>query len=350
MPASCRYGESVERPARVESPRTIAVVGPNPAMDRTEEIDGFREAEVNRARASRPRAGGKGFIVARALRRLNNPVTMYGFAGGAIGAYIRQECAELGIDDKHTSIEDDTRINTILVDSSTRRATVVNEPGPTVSQAEIQALMATVADDMSRLDLMILTGSLPPGVDHRLYGDLVSLASQSGVRTIVDAEGRALLNAVAASPWAIKCNLTEFRTVCPGIPHNVHGPDDRRSVLIAAQELAQSGTELVIVTLGAAGLIGATATTAFDITAAPVRTQNPTGSGDTFLAGFASAYSAQAPLESALRIGAAAAAANASVLVPDIGPNPQLEALLRRVGVRILTLDNPDTDSGHMIS
>jgi len=309
-------------------------------MDRTEEIEDFRPHEVNRATVSSPRAGGKSFIVARALRRLGNPVSAYGFLGGATGRYLRDECEKLGIRDRHTEIADDTRINTILVDERTRLSTVINEPGPVVSTAETAALTAAVADDLRAGDLLILTGSLPRGTGDDLYARLIELGRSRGARVIVDAERAALVSAVAARPWAVKCNLHEFHGIAPDAPHDLFDETDRTRLVAAMRSIVGAGVALVVVTLGAEGLVAVTASGVLHVEAAIVETKNATGSGDTFLAGFASALSAGADLPEALRFGAAAASANAAVLIPDIGPDPQLDDLLARTLVRSEQLGN----------
>lgn len=316
----------------------ILVVGPNPAMDRTEEIVHFRPHEVNRAQVSSPRAGGKSFIVARALRRLGRDVSAYGFLGGATGHYLRRECAALGIRDRHTEIADDTRINTILVDERTRLSTVINEPGPTVSPAEVAALTSAISDDLREGDLLILTGSLPRGAGDDFYASLIALGRARGAYTIVDADGAALATAAQAGPWAIKCNIQEFRAIAPEAPLVVAGEDDRAQLITAMRSLVDTGVPLVIVTLGAGGLIAVTSRHLFDVDAPAVETKNATGSGDTFIAGFASALTDGTELATALRVGAAAASANAAVLIPDIGPDPQLEPLLACTRARVQSL------------
>lgn len=316
----------------------ILVVGPNPAMDRTEEIEHFRPHEVNRAVVSSPRAGGKSFIVARALRRLGDAVSTYGFLGGATGQYLRDECVKLGIQDRHTQVEGDTRINTILVDARTRLSTVINEPGPIVSASEVDALLTAVDEDLRAGDLLILTGSLPRGIDSDFYTSLISLGRTRGAHTIVDADGAALHAAVAAEPWAVKCNLAEFQTLGLDTPAEVSTAEERRQLIEGMQAVVAGGVELVIVTLGATGLLAVSRTQVIDVEAAQVETKNATGSGDTFLAGLASGLSARAELPSALRFGAAAASANAAVLIPDIGPDPGLEDLLARTRVRVREL------------
>ncbi|WP_431246611.1 1-phosphofructokinase family hexose kinase [Leifsonia xyli] len=324
-----------ETAAGVLGSPAILVVGPNPAMDRTEELLEFRPHEVNRALATSPRAGGKSFIVARALRRLGHPVSAYGFLGGATGRYLRDECGKLGIRDRHTEISDDTRINTILVDERTRLSTVINEPGPVVSPAEVAALTSAVADDLRDGDLLILTGSLPRGADDDFYASLIALARNRGARAVVDADGAALVSAAGATPWAIKCNISEFQAVAPEAPLDVTAEGDRSALVAAMRSVADTGVDLVIVTLGAGGLIAVTQTHVFDVDAPVVATKNATGSGDTFLAGFAASVADGAELATALCVGAAAASANAAVLIPDIGPDPDLAELLSRTHARV---------------
>ena len=321
------------------SPTTpgILVVGPNPAMDRTEQILEFRPHEVNRAEVSSPRAGGKSFIVARALRRLGHGVSAYGFLGGATGRYLRDECAKLGIRDRHTEIADETRINTILVDESTRLSTVINEPGPVVSPAEVNALTSAVAKDLRSGDFLILSGSLPREVGDDFYASLIRLGRARSARTIVDAERTALIWAAAAIPWAIKCNVQEFAAIAPDAPLDVLGEEDRLQLIAAMRSVVDTGVTLVIVTLGAAGLIAVTATHELEVDAPVVETMNATGSGDTFLAGFTAALADGSDLGHALCFGAAAASANAAVLIPDIGPDPDLADLLARTRVRVRT-------------
>ncbi|MFF9565099.1 1-phosphofructokinase family hexose kinase [Leifsonia sp. NPDC014704] len=328
-------GERPEAPSGSVPVPAILVVGPNPAMDRTEELFEFRPHEVNRAHLSSPRAGGKSFIVARALRRLGHDVSAYGFLGGAIGRYLRDECQKLGIRDRHTEISDDTRINTILVDERTRLSTVINEPGPTVSPAEVAALTSSLADDLREGDLLVLTGSLPRGAGDDFYASLIALGHARGARTIVDADGAALLDAAGAIPWAIKCNAQEFTALAPDVPDDITDEGDRSRLVAAMQSVVDTGVALVIVTLGASGLLAVTATHVFDVSAPAVETKNATGSGDSFLAGFTASIADGAELATALCVGAAAASANAAVLIPDIGPDPDLSDLLARTHARV---------------
>jgi 1-phosphofructokinase family hexose kinase len=321
----------------------ISVVGPNPAMDRTEEIAEFRPHEVNRATTSSPRAGGKSFIVARALRRLGQPVSLYGFLGGTTGSYLRSECVDLGIRDRHTPIAGETRINSIVVDQATGGVTVVNEPGPTVSHAEAEALVAALRTDLAADDLLLLSGSLTHGLRAGFYAELVELARSRGARAVVDAAGDVLVQAAAARPWAVKCNLEEFQAIMPDAPLRLLTDADRDRLLRAMRATVASGVEVVIVTLGGDGLLAVTRDDAFRVSAPRVTVRNPTGSGDTFLAAFAAACADREPLPQALRFGVAAASANAAVLVPDLGPDPDLTGLVEQTVVKRLSTGTAST-------
>lgn len=348
MTESDQTGSRMGWPSSDSAHVRIAVVGPNPAMDRTEEIEAFRPHQVNRALVSSPRAGGKSFIVARALRRLQHEVTLYGFLGGPTGEYLRAECAKLGIRDRHTAIEGETRINTVLVDRHSGLATVINEPGPEISLTEADRLRQALNDDLVAGDVLVLSGSVPRGIPRDIYASLITSARERSVRTIVDAEGEVLVSAVTASPWAVKCNLQEFQAIAPDAPDEVTSEAARRRLFDCMHVVVGSGVQLVIVTLGASGLLAVSRTEAFQVSAAPVVAKNPTGSGDTFLAAFVAACSSGSTLEYALQFGAAAASANAAVLVPDIGPSPQLDSLV--AGTTVIRHELDDAAAGIAVS
>lgn len=313
--------------------RAIHIVGMNPSMDRTEEVPRFRAHEVNRAIRSQPRAGGKGLIVARALRRLGVEVSVHGFVGGAVGEYFRSECVKLGITDRQTSILGETRINTIVVDGVTGASTVINEPGPSITEAEAERFREALLADVASGDLVAFCGSLPLGIPNRMYTTLVRACAERGALTVVDAEGAVLIDAAEAPPWAIKCNLEEFTALAPEVGPVWTGEQDGPALVAAIRRVLDRGVELVIVTMGAEGAIAVTRDETVRVKPAPIEVRNATGSGDTFLAGvLASAYRGHA-FSDALRWGSAAAAANAATIIPDIGPEPDLDSLLCDVAV-----------------
>lgn len=317
---------------------TIHIVGANPSMDRTQFVESFGLGDVNRAVRVEPMAGGKGLIVARALSRLGTRSAVYGFLGGPTGQYIREECERLNLHDRHTRIEGDTRINPVIVDVASGSATVINEPGPQVSEEEADAFFAELFSSVAPNDFVALSGSLPRGLDAGFATRLVEELGRREVRVIVDTSGAPLQAAVAATPWAIKCNLDEFRVLRPGTPAEVRTDADRRRLVGQMRALQSEGVAIVAITLGAEGAVVASQADAVWVLPPRIKVVNATGSGDTFLAAFLHVQRSAGSLREAARVAVAAATVNAMKPVPDIGEDPDLKDVLDRV-VSVPVLD-----------
>lgn len=312
------------------------IVGTNPSMDRTVFVRDLAVGEVNRAERAEPMAGGKGIIVARALQRLGTPSAVYGFVGGATGRYIRDECRLLRLTDRHTEVGGDTRINAIIVDSRTGDATVVNEPGPEITPAEAEDFFEALMPRVARDDIVALSGSLPRGLDAAFAARLVRDARELGARVVVDTSGRALQEAAAATPWAIKCNLEEFGALGTDAPLVVRDDADRRRLVSQMHGLRRQGVEIVVVTLGAGGALAVSGAGAVWVRPPRIEVVNATGSGDTFLAGLLHALGHGRPLPDAVTLAVAASARNAQLPLPDLGPAPELGSLLAGTATEML--------------
>ena len=106
------------------------MVGPNPAMDRLQVLPHLAPHEVNRAVETTSLPGGKSLIVARTARRLGIVPVLYGFLGGNIGAFVRQGCLTLGMEDRHSDTAEETRITTVLIEQDTGRSTLSMKRAP----------------------------------------------------------------------------------------------------------------------------------------------------------------------------------------------------------------------------
>lgn len=307
----------------------IRIVGPNPALDRVEVLDELRLDTVNRSAKVLSLAGGKSLIVARAIRRLGGRATVYGFLGGWVGQFIRETCASLSLDDKHIEIGEETRITSVLVEPHRGRSTVINEPGPLVTAEQGETLLAKLAEDCKPGDLVVCTGSLPRGLPVSFHADAVQRVQARGARAAVDSSGLPLAAAVEHRPWLVKPNLAEFRELT-GLPL---APDRPGDLIAAMRALIDRGVRQVILTLGADGLLFADGEQTLQVLPPRIAVRNPTGSGDTFLAGFVMAQAQGADVLTALRAGTAAAAVNASKIVPDIEGSEEAEMLLGEIQI-----------------
>lgn len=301
---------------------TVHVVSPNPAQDRLQVVPRLLVGDVNRATQVVSRPGGKGMIVARGVVRLGGRVAVHGFVGGSVGAQISAGCRDLGIEDRHIPIGGETRVSTILVDSATGASTVINEPGPEVRATEVDALVEGLLAAVRPGDLVVCTGSLPRGAPTDLYARCVTALRGCGVLSVVDTSGPGLALAVRSNPDVVKVNEDELRAdaglTAPG--------DDPVELPTLMGLVLEAGVGAVVVTRGAAGLSYRSATEGWDVASPSVPVVNATGSGDMMLAGFVACLARGDDRESALRTGAAAGAANAARLEPDLsGPDEVAE-------------------------
>jgi 1-phosphofructokinase family hexose kinase len=309
----------------------IVVVGPSPAMDRIEILERFELDQVNRSSEVRARPGGKSLIVARTLRHLGAEVTLHGFLGGAVGGFIRAGCRDMGIEDRHTEIAGDTRITPVIVETATGRATVLNEPSPQIAPAEAEAFIAGLVADAGPGDLVVLTGSLPDSLPEDFYGTLIDVLTESGARVAVDTSGAPLLRAVQHRPWMVKPNREEF-----GALIGVASPDDD-TVVAGMRRFVEDGIGVVMVTLGADGVLVVSADDAFRVSVPRIDdVVNATGSGDMMLAGFVMGCARGDDLRAAARLGAALSAANVRTLEPLLDPELDLTELEAGIAIEAL--------------
>src|SRR5688500_15417644 len=155
-------------------------------------------------------AGGKGVNVARAIKRLGQPVVATGFAGGPTGTRIVELLTEESILNDFVRIRQDSRTNTALLDPTITRdgadsgqTTEINEPGPEVSSHEVELLCDKLLYLAQGAQICVFAGSLPRGVDPDLYARLVREVRKLGVTTVLDTDGEPLRHGVRAEPTVI---------------------------------------------------------------------------------------------------------------------------------------------------
>ncbi len=255
----------------------------NPAVDVTYRLDGgLAPGESHRVAEVGERAGGKGVNVARVLRQLGTDAVVLGFAGGPNGEVLRAGLRQAGLVADLVDVAGATRRTVAIVDPG--RATALNEPGPLVSAAEWAGLRARFRDLLEDAEVVVLSGSLPPGLPPDAYAVLTRLARDRGRPVIVDADGPALRRALPAGPALVKPNLAELRDFTGETGPPVTSAAGLAWLTAAAGRLRDAGAASVVVSLGSEGLVALTPDGAWRATAPEVPAGNPTGAGDALVA------------------------------------------------------------------
>ena len=302
----------------------------NPAADKTIFVPHLAVGQLQRVRESHLDPAGKGINVARIADRLGWPVIAFGFLAGEIGALVDKALEEEGVQRHFLRVPGQTRMNITIVDQSTGRATSLYDQGPVVDAERLTAMEAQLEPWLNVCRVLVLAGSLPPGVPADIYCRYIELARARQVRTILDSDGEPLRLGVKARPFLIKPNLREAeRLVGRPLP-------DRRAVIEAAQEIRAQGVDVVIISLGARGAICVDDQHLWLATPPRVKRRSTVGSGDSMVAGLAVSLAKGQSIAEGLRLGTAAGAATAMTAGTSLGSAETINQLLPSVKLREL--------------
>ena len=260
----------------------IVAVTLNPALDITYTVPELKTGTTHRPQVT-AQAGGKGVNVARTLHALGRDTVAVLPLGGFDGEAVRTELEAAGVPHHVIPVGGATRRTVTVVETASPDglATGFNEAGPALTAGEWTEICASVGSllETATLDapaVLVLSGKLPRGLADTAYADLIALAHDFGVPTILDTEGPALLAGLSARPAIVKPNAHELLDAT-GLP------DAGR----AAAELLKRGARAVVSSNGPDGLAAHTHDGTW--TARPPRIDggNPTGAGDAAVAALA---------------------------------------------------------------
>ncbi|MEU8775101.1 1-phosphofructokinase family hexose kinase [Streptomyces sp. NPDC048606] len=303
----------------------ILTVTLNTALDVTHRVPRLLPHTSHRVTGVTERPGGKGLNVARVLAALGHEVTATGFAGGPTGALVRELLADgTGVVDALVPCAGATRRTLAVVDETTGDTTQFNEPGPQIDPAEWAAFLHRYTELAARARAVALCGSLPPGVPVGAYALLVRAARAAGAAPVLlDTSGEALRRGVAARPEIIKPNAAELAELTGS-----------RDPLPATRAARRRGAHAVVTSLGPAGLLAATPDGTWRATPPRPLSGNPTGAGDSAVAGLLSGLAEDLPWPARLtRAVALSAATVRSATAGDFDPGtyeeiaPQITAV-----------------------
>jgi len=257
----------------------IVTVTLNPSLDRTLAIAQLVRGEVIRADSTMEDPGGKGVNVTRFLSARGSESVAVLPVGGSIGRGLVGLLDEAGIPYRSIPIHGTTRANVTVVEPD-GTTTKLNEPGPSLSTDDLDALVAAVAELATPGGWVVVAGSLPADLDTGVLARLGEVARAAGSRFALDASGAALADGLSARPDLIKPNDEELGEIL-GRPL-----DTLEEVLAGCQEARERGAGAVICSLGAKGAVLVDDAGRWFATGAKVPVLSTVGAGDSLLAGF----------------------------------------------------------------
>lgn len=182
----------------------------NPCIDRTVYMESFEIGATNIVKKVIEEAAGKGINVAIGLNHLQVPVKTLGFAYREDTDKLYGKLDAEQIPYSFVEVEGRLRVNQKLFDESKSEMTECNEKGTPVAGEDVDKLLQNLETELSDASVLVLSGSVPPGVNKDIYAVMTNMANKAGVKVILDASGELLREGVKAKPYLIKPNKEEF--------------------------------------------------------------------------------------------------------------------------------------------
>lgn len=311
----------------------IATLTLNPAVDATYEVDKLVPDQKAHARAVRYDPGGNGINVGRALKILGANAHNYCVTAGEIGQLF-QRLVTPQLDHFHAEhIDGETRINVTVLEKDLSQYEV-SAVGPVLSATHLEHIcarfVAQCAANQNRPGIGVVTGSVPPGVDNTIYGELTRRIREQGGRAVVDTYGELLRHTIPAAPFLIKPNRYELEQYCGRALPTL---DD---VAREARVLQRGGIEYVAVSLGKEGALLCGPGNMYFAETPAVKINSTVGAGDSMVAGLVFAFAHGQSAEQALQLGIACGSGTASHPGTELFHADEADILAQQIHVRRL--------------
>lgn len=135
-------------------------------------------------------AGGGGINVSKGIRRLGGESLAVFPCGGVNGTLLTGILDSEGITTSVVNVDGETRENISVTESDTNQQFRFTLPGMILNREDANKCLKLV--ELVRPEILVASGSLPPGLPVTYYEEVASFAKKIGTRLILDTSGEAL--------------------------------------------------------------------------------------------------------------------------------------------------------------
>ncbi len=284
----------------------ILTVCPNPSIDCTVELPSLNIGRMNRIENKILTYSGKALNVAIGVLRLGGSSTATGFMYSKDEGPFLHTLEKEGVVSDFVKTEGRVRMNYKIIDNRSMM-TEINDKGEHVYRDKQQELVEKVANLSKNASIVVMSGSLPQGVDDDFYLKLCNVIPKD-VKIILDCEGEKFKKAISAGVYLVKPNLSEFEAITGRQYAN------KSQMIDGAKKIIAMGAKNVLLSLGQSGAILTDGTTHLYCRSATVAVNSTVGAGDSMIAAASLMIERGESMEQILR--SAVAAGTASITTP----------------------------------
>jgi 6-phosphofructokinase 2 len=287
----------------------IVTLTMNPSIDLSTSVKYLIPDRKLRCKSLKREPGGWGINVSRVFGRLaGTSIALYP-AGGPAGEMLQNLLEQEGIKHHPIPIEDWTRENFTILEEATGQQFRFGMPGPPFYESEWEQCLKEVLMLNPKPDYVVASGNLPPGVSKDFYALLAQRVKMFKSRLMVDTSGEELRFAVEEGVHLLKLNMHELGELAG---REVKNESELEAIAMKIVETRQS--EVVVVSLGAAGAFVVSKHGDERLRAPAVPIKSKIGAGDSMVGGIVLSLAQGRPLREAVLFGIAAGAA--AVMTP----------------------------------
>jgi len=189
---------------------SVITVCLNPTIDRVIEVDGFTIGAHQVGREILRAPGGKAINVSRVLAALGVRSVATGFLGADNRTGFDAVLDDPLVADEFFALPGRTRENVTITDRRTRQETHIRDVGLAVDPRSLDRLMRKLSLMSRPGNVVVFSGSLPPGIDAEDFDRMVTGCIEAGAHVAVDTSGPALRTMAGKSLWLVKPNAPEL--------------------------------------------------------------------------------------------------------------------------------------------
>jgi 6-phosphofructokinase 2 len=278
----------------------------NPALDRIITADKLVFEDRGYILERSEVVGGRGINSSQVIHAFGGKTAAILTAGGAAGERMEGLLGKLGFPCDLVKVRPESRTNLTISDK--QGLTVkLNERGATLDARELKEIKKRVEAWLPKAKWLMICGSIQPGVPPHFYCEIIEMAKNHGVHTLLDTDGEALQHALEAKPTVIMPNQHEAERLLS------RAIITRGQCLEAVAVMQAMGPESVILSLGARGAIGSSPDGVFEAVPPRIEALCPIGAGDALGAAFTWSMEKKKSFPEALRWGVATGTASAKL-------------------------------------
>jgi 6-phosphofructokinase 2 len=305
---------------------TIWTLTMNPCIDKSASVGSVMPERKLRCTEPRFEPGGGGVNVSRAIAKLGGDSLAFYLAGGPMGQVFHDLLQKEEVRHMVIPVAGMTRESLVVYETSTGQQYRFGMPGPSVRDEEWTECLEQLQRTEPKPTFLVASGSLPPGVPKDFYARVASLAKEYGAKMVIDTVDEPLALAARQGLFLMKPNLRELEALAD---QDLNSEQDQER--LARRMVEEGKSQVVVVSLGAAGALLAWKEGWERIRAPTVPIKSKVGAGDSTVAGIVVGLARGMTVSEAVRFGVAAGAAAVMTPGTELCRREDTERLYERI-------------------